>query len=232
MSRKTLLKLLVVTLCISGQVFAADISGKVMFEGKAPKGRRLRMDADKVCKAAHKKPVRGETVLVNSDSTLRNVIVYVKEGLRKKKFKAPSEKLVFDQKGCIYTPHVLAIQTGQELEVRNSDPTLHNVHSLSKKNPSFNVAQPIKGMKLTKKFAKPELFKVKCEVHSWMGAYIGVFSHPYFAVTGDDGSFSLKKLPAGEYTIEAWHEKYGTQTMNVSVGAKESKTVDFTFKAK
>jgi len=232
MSRKTLLNLLVVTLCISGQVFAADISGKIMFEGKAPKERRLRMGADKVCKASHKKPVRGETVLVNSDSTLRNVIVYVKEGLRKKKFKAPSEKVVFNQKGCIYSPHVLGIQTGQELEVRNSDPTLHNVHSLSKKNPSFNVAQPIKGMKLTKKFAKPELFKVKCEVHSWMSAYIGVFSHPYFAVTGDDGSFSLEKLPAGEYTIEAWHEKYGTQTMNVSIGAKESKTVDFTFKAK
>jgi plastocyanin len=228
---RTLLKVSLVTLWVSSQILAADIGGKVSFEGKAPKAARLRMDADKVCKVAHKKPVRAETVIVNSNGTLKNVLVYVKGGL-KKKFKAPSDKVVFDQKGCVYTPHVLGIQTGQELEIRNSDATLHNVHTLSEKNPQFNIAQPIKGMKLTKKFAKAEVFKVKCEVHTWMGAYIGVFKHPYFAVTGDDGSFSLTKLPAGDYTIEAWHEKYGTQTMKVSVGAKDSKTVDFTFKGK
>ena len=139
---------------------------------------------------------------------------------------------MFDQKGCQYKPHVLGIQTGQELEVLNSDPTLHNVHSLSKDNPQFNVAQPKVGMKLVKKFDKPETFKVKCEVHTWMGAYIGVFAHPFYAVTGDDGSFSLKKLPVGDYTIEAWHEKYGMQTMKVSVGATDTKTADFKFKAK
>jgi plastocyanin len=226
------LKVSIVALCVSSQLLAADISGKVSFEGKPPKGSRLRMDADKVCKAAHKALVTSENVVVNQNGTLKNVLIYVKEGLKEKKFKTPSEKVVFDQIGCIYTPHVLGIQTDQELEVRNSDPTLHNVHSLSEKNPQFNVAQPIKGMKLTKKFAKPEVFKVKCEVHTWMGAYIGVFNHPYFTVTGDDGSFSLQKLPAGDYTIEAWHEQFGTQTMKVSVGAKDSKTADFTFKGK
>jgi len=212
--------------------FAGDITGKVSFEGAPPKAQRLRMDADKVCKAAHKEQVMGEEVSVNSNGTLKNVMVYVKEGLGAKKFEPPAKKLIFDQKGCIYTPHVLGIQTGQEVEVLNSDPTLHNVHSLSKGNPSFNVAQPKQGMKLTKKFDKPEIFKVKCEVHTWMGAYMGVFSHPFFSVTGDDGSFSLKKLPPGEYTVEAWHEKYGTQTAKVNVGAADTQSISFTFKGK
>jgi hypothetical protein len=144
----------------------------------------------------------------------------------------PKDKVKFDQLGCVYSPHVLGIQAGQEVEVVNSDPTLHNVHSLSKANPSFNVAQPKKGMTLTKKFDKEEIFKVKCEVHTWMGAYMGVFNHPFFAVTGDDGSFSLNKLPAGDYTLEAWHEKYGTQTMKVTVAAADKKTADFTFTGK
>jgi plastocyanin len=181
---------------------------------------------------AHKAPVFGEEVVVNKNGTLKNVLVYVKDGLGGKKFDAPSTKLEFDQKGCEYTPHVLGIQTGQELEIINSDPTLHNVHSLSKDNSQFNVAQPKQGMKLTKKFDKPETFRVKCEVHTWMGAYIGVFPHPYFAVTGGDGSFSLKKLPPGEYTIEAWHEKYGVQTMKVKVGATGEAKADFKFAAK
>ncbi|HTY57399.1 MAG TPA: carboxypeptidase regulatory-like domain-containing protein, partial [Bacteroidota bacterium] len=198
---------------------AGDVSGKVSFAGTAPKEARIMMNADPVCVKQHKTPVVGEEVVVNKNATLKNVLIYVKEGLGNKKFDPPSAKLEFNQQGCQYSPHVLGIQTGQELEIVNSDPTLHNVHSLSKENAQFNVAQPIKGMKLTKKFDKPEVFKVKCEVHTWMGAYIGVFNHPYFAVTGDDGSFRLKNLPAGDYTIEAWHEKYGTQTMKVKVAA-------------
>jgi len=217
---------------LGGVALAGDINGTVTFEGSAPKPQRLRMDADKVCKAAHKETVTGEEVMVNSNGTLRNVLVYVKEGLKAKKFDPPSKKVLFDQKGCVYTPHVLGIQTGQELEVLNSDPTLHNVHSLSKDNPSFNVAQPKQGMKLSKKFDKPEVFKVKCEVHTWMSAYMGVFSHPFFAVTGEDGSFNLKKLPPGDYTLEAWHEKYGTQTMNVKVGATDTQTLTFAYKGK
>lgn len=212
--------------------YAGDVAGKVIFEGTAPKAAILRMDADKVCKAAHKEPQRSEEVVVNPNGTLKNVLVYVKDGLGARKFEPPAKKVVFDQIGCIYVPHVVGIQTGQELEVVNSDPTLHNVHSLSKENPPFNVAQPKKGMKLTKKFEKPEVFKVKCEVHTWMGAYIGVFSHPFYAVTGDDGTFSLAKLPAGEYTIEAWHEKYGAQTAKVKVDAAGKATVDFKYAAK
>jgi len=211
---------------------AGDVTGKVSFTGTAPKPAKIMMNADPVCVKAHKTPVFGEEVVVNKNGTLRNVLIYVKEGLGSRKFEAPSAKVEFDQKGCQYDPHVVALQTGQELDVVNSDPTLHNVHSLSKDNPQFNVAQPMKGMRLAKKFDKPEVFKVKCEVHTWMGAYIGVFDHPFFAVTGDDGSFHLKGLPAGEYTVETWHEKYGTQTMKVKVGASGSATADFTYQGK
>jgi plastocyanin len=190
------------------------------------------MNADPVCVKQHKTPVVGEEVVVNPNGTLKNVLIYVKEGLGSRKFDPPAAKLEFEQKGCQYTPHVLGIQVGQELEIVNGDPTLHNVHSLSKENAQFNVAQPKQGMKLTKKFDKPEVFKVKCEVHTWMSAYIGVFSHPYFAVTADDGSFRLKNLPAGDYTIEAWHEKYGTQTMKVKVAASGGATADFKYEGK
>ncbi|HTO93468.1 MAG TPA: carboxypeptidase regulatory-like domain-containing protein [Bacteroidota bacterium] len=211
---------------------AGDVTGKVSFTGTAPKGARIMMNADPVCVKQHKTPVTGEEVAVNKNGTLRNVLVYVKEGLGSRKFDAPATKVEFDQKGCMYDPHVVGIQTGQELDVVNSDPTLHNVHSLSKDNPQFNVAQPKQGMRLAKKFDKPEVFKVKCEVHTWMGAYIGVFSHPFYAVTGDDGTFHLKGLPAGQYTIEAWQEKYGTQQMKVTVAASGSATADFTYQGK
>ena len=227
-----LIKAITLSCCVAGVALAGDVAGKVSFTGTAPKLNVLRMDADKVCKAAHKTPQKSEEVVVNANGTLKNVLVYVKDGLGSRKFEAPTKKVTFDQKGCVYTPHVVGVQTGQELDVMNSDPTLHNVHSLSKENPQFNVAQPKQGMKLTKKFDKPEVFKVKCEVHTWMGAYIGVFSHPFFAVSGDDGSFTLPKLPAGEYTIEAWHEKYGTQTTKVKVDAAGKATADFTFAAK
>jgi plastocyanin len=229
---KQLLKLVVLVLGITGYTLAGDVSGKVSFDGAAPKAARLNMNADPICTKAHKNPMFSEEVIVNKNGTLKNVLVYVKEGLGGRKFDPPATKVEFDQEGCQYTPHVLGIQTGQELLVVNSDPTLHNVHSLSKENPQFNVAQPKKGMKLTKKFDKAETFKVKCEVHTWMNAWIGVFNHPFFAVTGDDGSFSLKKLPAGDYTIEAWHEKYGTQTMKVKVGASGEVKSDFKYAAK
>ncbi|MDL1891642.1 hypothetical protein FBQ87_01955 [Sphingobacteriales bacterium CHB3] len=229
---KVFMNVLVISAFVAGSAVAGDVTGKVIFDGAAPKSVALRMDADKVCKVAHKTPQRSEEVVVNDNNTLRNVLVYVKDGLGNRKFPPQAAKVTLDQLGCIYIPHVVGIQTGQELEVTNSDPTLHNVHSLSKENPQFNVAQPKKGMKLTRKFEKPEVFKVKCEVHTWMGAFIGVFNHPFYAVTGDDGSFVLSKVPAGDYTIEAWHEKYGTQTSKVKVDAAGKVTADFKFAAK
>ena len=223
-------KLAVVTACLGGTAVAGDVTGKVLFEGAAPKMARINMAADPVCMKAHKDPVFSEEVELNKNGTLKNVLVYVKEGLGNKKFDPPATKATFDQLGCRYYPHVLGIQTGQELVVTNSDRTLHNIHTLSKDNPPFNVAQPNKGVNtLTKKFDKTENFKVKCEVHTWMNAWIQVFNHPFYAVTGDDGSFSLKKLPPGDYTIEAWHEKYGTQTMHVKVAGTGAATADFKY---
>jgi plastocyanin len=215
---------------IAGVLIGGDVNGKVSFDGKAPAAAKIQMNADPVCKKVHKADVFSEDVVVNSNGTLKNVLVYVKDGLGGKSFSAPTTKVLFDQTGCQYVPHVLSMSVGQEVEVRNSDPTLHNVHSLSKLNPQFNQGQPNKGMKMTKKFDKAETFKVKCEVHTWMGAYIGVFNHPFHAVTGADGSFSLKGLPAGDYTIEAWHEKYGVQSGKVKVDAAGKATLDFKFK--
>ncbi|HEY4612875.1 MAG TPA: carboxypeptidase regulatory-like domain-containing protein [Bacteroidota bacterium] len=219
----------VVLICLTVSAWAGDVTGKVAFDGKAPTVTRLRMDADKVCSRAHKEAVLGEDVVVNKNGTLKNVLVFVKDGLGGKKFDTPKTKVVFDQAGCVYKPHVLGIMVGQELEVLNSDPTLHNVHSLSKDNTQFNQAMPMKGMKLTKKFEKVENFKVKCEVHPWMGAYIGVFNHPFYAVTDDSGNFTIKGLPAGSYTLEAWQEKYGSQTMKVTVDAAGKATADFKY---
>jgi plastocyanin len=224
--------LFVSTVCLSYLAVAGDVTGKVSFEGQAPAAARLRMDADPVCRRAHKDPVLGEEVVVNKNGTLKNVFVYVKGGLAGRKFDPPKEKKLFDQIGCVYTPHALGLMTGQEVDIVNSDPTLHNVHTLSKDNPSFNRAQPMKGMRMTEKFMKPEIFRVKCEVHTWMGAYIGVFSHPYYEVTGNDGSYTLKGVPAGEYTIEAWHEKYGTQQSKVKVDASGKVTADFKYTGK
>ena len=222
----------IAAMCLAGTLVAGDVTGKIAFDGQAPKPNRIRMNADPVCMKAHKDAVLSEEVVVNKNGTLKNVLVYVKDGLGGKTFPAAKNKVVFDQIGCVYEPHVLGIQTGQDLEVLNSDPTLHNVHSLSKSNTSFNQAMPMKGMKLTKKFDKVENFKVKCEVHPWMNAYIGVFNHPFFAVTGDDGSFTLKGVPAGDYTVEAWHEKYGSQTAKVKVDATGKATADFKFMGK
>lgn len=219
---------------LASQAFSGTVTGKINFKGAKPSVPAIKMNADKKCLKLHDgKEVSSEQIVVNTNNTLRYVFVYVKSGLQGKKFSAPKNKITIDQKGCMYTPHVFGMMTNQPLEVVNDDPFMHNIHALPKNSSPFNIGQPLKGMKNTKTFDKQEVMvKIKCDVHNWMSAYIGVLDHPFFAVSDEKGNFTIKDLPAGDYELEAWHEKYGTQTMKVTVGTSDTKTADFTFAGK
>jgi hypothetical protein len=216
----------------AGAADSASVAGKVFFEGGAPKAKKIKMDADPKCAELHADaPVTSQEVVVNDNGTLRNVFVYVKSGLAGRAYEPPKEPVLLDQHGCMYTPRVMGMQAKQPLKIRNSDDTLHNVHAMPSKNKEFNIGQPNKGMETIRTFGTPEVMvKFKCDVHPWMAGYIGVLDHPFYGVTGEDGAFALKNLPAGEYEIAAWHEKYGEQTQRVKVGDGEAKEITFTFK--
>ena len=210
---------------------AGDVKGVVSLDGAAPANVSIKMNADPVCVKANKDPQSQETYSV-ADGKLANVFVYVKDGLGNYAYDPPTESPKIDQHNCRYHPHVFGMRVGQSIDIVNSDPTLHNIHALPKGNAEFNTGQPIQGMTTKHVFDKPEVMvPFKCDVHGWMNAYVGVMSHPYYAVTDKDGKFELKSLPPGTYTIEAWHEKLGTQTASVTLGPKDSKDVTFTFKA-
>jgi hypothetical protein len=207
------------------------ITGKVTFAGAAPKPQAIQMGADPVC-AKQAKTTQSESLLVGAGNALQNVFVYVKDGLGDRTFPAPSSPVVLDQKMCRYSPHVFGVQVGQALEIVNSDPTLHNVHALPKTNPEFNLGQPVQGMRARRTFKQAEVMvPIRCDVHGWMSSYAGVLNHPFFAVSGADGSFTIKGLPAGSYTIEAWHERLGTQTQKVDVDEKTGASTTFAFKS-
>jgi plastocyanin len=208
----------------------ATLSGKVNFKGGKPVMREIDMSANPACQKAHSKPVVSQEVIVNGNDTLANAFVWVKDGVPEGKWAVPSKQAVVDQQGCVYTPHVSGVMVGQSVEFRNSDETNHNIHPLPQQNREWNESQPPKGDPKVKTFDQQEIMiPVKCNIHPWMRAYIGVVRHPFFAVTGEDGSFSIAGLPPGKYTLEAWHERYGKQDVEVTVAAKDSKTVDFTF---
>lgn len=211
---------------------AGNISGKVVLEGTPPAEEVIRMNADPVCMKEASGEQKTTFFLVGDGGTLGNVFVYVKDGLGNYKFPPPAESVTLDQKGCRYHPHVFGVQVGQPLEIINSDPTLHNVHAMPKNNTEFNTGQPIQGMKTNHTFTAAEVMvPFKCDVHGWMNAYAGVVPHPFYAVTGNNGTFQLEGVPAGTYTVEAWHEKLGAQTQSVTVGEGGTADVSFTFKA-
>lgn len=210
---------------------AATISGTVTFEGTPPTLRPIAMDAEPVCSKKHSGPAPNEALVLGTGNTMGNIMVYVSKGLAAgKTWPAPTTPVTIDQDGCVYKPHVLGIMVGQPTKILNSDGILHNIHTLPKVNTSFNRGQPATVKEMSTTFPKAEdVFQVKCDVHPWMSAYIGVFTHPFFSVTKADGKFTISGLDPGTYEITAWHERLGVQKATVTVAGNETKTQAFKF---
>ena len=212
---------------------AATITGTVKLDGAAPKAVRLKTDSDPFCSKAHaSSPLMSEEVETDAKGDLANVVVYIKSGLENRTFPTPTATVELAQDGCHYKPHIIALMVNQPLAIVNDDQTTHNIHPTPANNKDWNKSQAPGAEKITDSFAREEVaIPVKCNVHSWMKAYIAVLKTPYFQVTKADGTFEIKNLPPGDYTIAAWQEKYGSTEQKITVGPKESKKVDFVFKA-
>jgi len=207
-------------LLLISPLLASDIEGEVKLLSKSTKRKVIRMEADPVCvKQNQGKPVYFEDIVVGKENQLAHVFIYLKEGAKiAPQSPEKPEPVLLDQRGCIYIPHVWGVLVNQPFTILNSDPTLHNVHSLAKLNANFNVGMAVQGQKLEKKFSKPEaMIRIKCDVHPWMGTYVGVMDHPYFFTTNLDGGFRFKNIPPGKYTLVAWHEKLGEKTQAIEV---------------
>jgi cytoskeletal protein RodZ len=205
---------------------AATVSGTVKFDGTAPKPAKIDMSQDPACKGTN----AAETIVVDGGK-LANVFVYVKDGLGNGSYPVPTTPATIDQKGCQYHPHVLGMMAGQQLEVKNNDPTTHNIHPTPKDNREWNESQPPQAAPIEKSFAREEIMlPVKCNQHPWMKMYINVVKSPFFAVTDKDGKYEIKGLPPGTYTLAFVQEKLGEQDQKVTLAAKDSKTVDTSFK--
>jgi plastocyanin len=213
---------------------AGSIAGRVTFTGTPPAPDTLKMGVDRGCVTDAGPNPQSDAILVAPDGAIRNVFVHIKDGLDPGyAFPVPAEAVVLDQRGCIYSPRVVGVRAGQPIEFINSDPTMHNVHAIPKVNQEFNFGQLNQGRRDQRTFTAPEVMvRLMCNVHGWMAAWVGVSAHPYFAVTDASGAFELKGVPPGTYTVEAWHEKFGTQTATVTVAEKQQQTAAFAFTAK
>jgi plastocyanin len=232
-SKNMLLAAFAALLCLS-MVSAApgtsEVSGKITLNGQPAKPKIINMSSEPSCGKLYSQPPTTEDVVTGTEGALANVVVYISSSAVPENA-ASSQPETLEQKGCRYTPHVLAVQTNQEMEVVNSDHASHNIHPLPKVNREWNKAQPPGAPPLSERFAREEFIPVKCNIHPWMHAYIAVLQTSRYAVTGKDGAFALNNLPPGKYTITAWHETYGTQTQEVVIDGSERKTVNFAFKA-
>jgi plastocyanin len=221
-------------LAVSAMAYAGPsggtLSGKVTYEGTPAKPKPIDMSKEPSCAKQHATPVTTETVVTGPNNSLENVVVYISAGAQDES--APSQPAKFDQKGCQYIPHVLAFQVNQPLEITNDDQTSHNIHPRPTINREWNKSQPAGTPPFTEKYDKPEFIPVKCNIHPWMSGEFVVLKNSHYAVSSGDGGFSLPNLPPGKYTVTAWHESYGEQTMEVTIAGTETKTVNFVFKAK
>ena len=227
---------LVATFATSGRVSAlaaqaasrGTIKGHIRLSGKLPGNPVIRMGMDPMCaKINAGKRIIQENVVASLDGSLANVFVKVQGTFPQTP--APTEPVTIDQRGCVYGPRMVGARVGQTLQIRNSDELPHNVHGLSAHNNGFNVSEPKAGMVQQFRMKDEEMLRLKCDVHSWMTAYIGIVSHPYFAVSSEAGTFEIRNVPAGVHTIQAWHERYGALTQPVRVKAGATTTVDFTY---
>lgn len=219
------------TLAMStGSAGGGTINGKITYEGTPAKAKTIDMSKEPSCAKQYSSPPVTETVVTGPNKALENVVVYISAGAPDEP--APSQAVTLDQKGCRYIPHVLPMQVNQELKVVNDDQTSHNIHPLAKINHEWNKSQPPGTPPISEKFDKPEMIAVKCNVHPWMHGTFAVLKNSHYAVSKDDGSFTLPNLPAGKYTVTAWHESYGEQTQEVTISGGETQTINFVFKAK
>jgi hypothetical protein len=205
-----------------------SITGTIAFTGDPPGPYPIDMSADMACARMNQRPVMDD--LITTNGFVANVLVYVKaSALDEFTFEAPTARVILDQRGCWFVPRVVGLQTSQLLEIRNSDPTTHNIHPRPKKNSEWNVSQPAGAVPLLRKFAVPELIPIKSNQHPWMRAYAAVFAHPFFGVTGQQGAFSIDGLPPGTYTLIAWHERLGEKTLEVTVSPGSSQHLHISF---
>ena len=210
------------------------VTGELRFDGDAPPPQLIDFKQNPGCALQHPGPMYDDSLVLNLDDTLQNVVVSVVAGLPEgKTYSVPGKPVYLDQSGCSYQPHVLAMRAGQKVMIRNSDHVVHNTHSLAMNNPSFNIAQPeVDGGSTVPSPDAPEFFQVRCDFHPWMCAWFCVFNHPYFDVSGPEGTFTLRDLPPGRYRLRAWHEKLGVQERDVVVRSGQEETVvNFVFQA-
>lgn len=209
---------------------AGSVVGVVKFQGTPRRMRAINMAAVPNCAKMHSSPALTEDVVLGANGTLQNVVVYLKGDFSRFSFDPSNSPIRIDQNGCNYDPHVLALMTGQQLQVANSDQATHNINAAPKRNPRWNESQAAGAAPFTEVFTRSEIgIPVKCNIHPWMKAYIAVFSNPYFQVTRDDGSFKIDHVPPGTYTLTAWHELYGTRQQTITIEEKHEQTASFTF---
>ena len=216
-----------VTILSPALLFGGTISGKVTYTGTPAKQRSIDMSKEPTCAKQHATPVMTEGVVAGPGNTLANVVVYISAGADDAN--APAQALTFTQKGCQYGPHVLAIHTGQELDVVNDDQTSHNIHPLAKINREWNKSQPPGSPPIKATWDQPEFVEVKCNIHPWMHGWFAVLKTNHYTVTGENGTFTLPNLPPGKYTLTAWHEPDAKMTQEVTITGNETKNIDFSF---